>query len=49
MLMHPDNRSVDHLDSGIVCSGKRVYYAAPDNSPSPAAYSRLLNGPGLAR
>ncbi len=33
--MHADNRSVDHLDSGIVGSGKRVYDAAPDTGPPP--------------
>jgi hypothetical protein len=36
MLMHADNGGVDHLDSGIVGSGKRVYDAAPDTSPPPA-------------
>src|ERR1700756_1690035 len=33
MLMHADYRGVDHLDSGIVGSSKRVYDAAPDPSP----------------
>src|SRR5215470_11103538 len=33
MLMHADNGGVDHLDSGILGSGKRVYNAAPDTSP----------------
>src|SRR5215510_3877244 len=36
MLMHTDNGGVDHLDSGIVGSGKCVYDAAPDTSPPPA-------------
>jgi hypothetical protein len=31
--MHADNRGVDHLDSGIMGSGKRVDDAAPDTSP----------------
>ncbi|MBA7473270.1 hypothetical protein ES707_08605 [subsurface metagenome] len=35
MLMHADNRRVDHLDSGIVGSGKRVYDAAPDTGSPP--------------
>jgi hypothetical protein len=34
--MHTDNGGVDHLDSGIVGSGKCVYDAAPDTSPPPA-------------
>ena len=34
--MHADNRGVDHLDSGIMGSGKCVYDAAPDTSPPPA-------------
>jgi hypothetical protein len=33
--MHADNRGVDHLDSGIMGSGKCVYDAAPDTSPPP--------------
>jgi hypothetical protein len=36
MLMYTDNGGVDHLDSGIVGSGKCVYDAAPDTSPPPA-------------
>src|ERR1700733_3638156 len=36
MLMHADNGSVDHLDSGIMSSGKRVHDAAPDTRPPPA-------------
>src|SRR3954447_4017922 len=36
MLMHSDNRGVDHLNRGIVGSGKCVYNAAPDTSPPPA-------------
>ena len=35
MLMHADNGGVDHLDSGIVGSGKRAYDAAPDTGPTP--------------
>src|SRR5262245_45291572 len=36
MLMHADNGGVDHLDSGIMGSGKCVYDTAPDTSPPPA-------------
>ncbi len=36
MLMYPDNGGIDHLDSGIVECGKRVYDAAPDTGPPPA-------------
>src|SRR5436190_21832293 len=36
MLMDADNGGVDHLDSGIMGSGKCVYDAAPDTSPPPA-------------
>jgi hypothetical protein len=35
MLMHADNRGVDHLDSGIMGTGKCVDDAAPDTSPPP--------------
>ncbi|SCB56097.1 hypothetical protein GA0061098_10744 [Bradyrhizobium shewense] len=33
--MHADNGGVDHLDSGIMGSGKRFYEAAPNTSPPP--------------
>src|SRR5580704_8725615 len=33
--MHTDNRGVDHLDSGIMGSRKRIYDTAPDTSPPP--------------
>jgi hypothetical protein len=42
MLMHADNGGVDHLDSGIVGSGKRVHDAAPDASPPPPNRNFLL-------
>lgn len=35
MLMHADNRGVDHLDSGILGSSKCVYDAASDISAPP--------------
>jgi len=44
MLMHSDNRGVDHLDSGIVTSGKCVYDAAPDTSPPPADETVIASG-----
>lgn len=34
--MYTDNEGVDHLDSGIMGSGKCVNDAAPDAGPSPA-------------
>jgi hypothetical protein len=33
--MYADNRRVDHLDTGIMGSGKCVYDAAPDTSSPP--------------
>jgi hypothetical protein len=36
MLMHADNRGVDHLDSGIMGSGQCIYETAPDAGPAPA-------------
>jgi hypothetical protein len=44
MLMHSDNRDVDHLDSGIVSDGKCVYDAAPDTSPPPADETVIASG-----
>jgi hypothetical protein len=37
MLMHADNGGVDHLDSGIMSSGKFFYDAAPNTGPPPPA------------
>jgi len=34
--MHADNRGVDHLDSGIMGSGKCVDDATPDTGPPQA-------------
>ena len=42
--MHADNGSVDHLDSGIMGSGKCVYDAAPDTSPPPADEAVVASG-----
>jgi hypothetical protein len=42
--MHADNGGVDHLNSGIMGSGKCVYDAAPDTSPPPAYESVVASG-----
>jgi hypothetical protein len=45
MLMHSDNRGVDHLNSGIVSSGKCVYDAAPGTAASGRnGYSKWYTG-----
>ena len=42
--MDADNGGVDHLDSGIMGSGKCVYDAAPDTSPTPADEPVVASG-----
>ena len=42
--MDADNGGVDHLDSGIMGSGKCVYDAAPDTSPPPADEPVVASG-----
>lgn len=44
MLMYADNRGVNHLDSGIMGSGKCVYDAAPDTSSPPPDKSVVACG-----
>jgi hypothetical protein len=44
MLMHADDGGIDHLDSGIVSSGKRVYDATPDARPPPADDAIVTRG-----
>jgi hypothetical protein len=44
MLMHADNRGIDHLDSGIMGSGKRFYDAAPDTGPPPPDEAVVASG-----
>src|SRR5512140_2980560 len=44
VLMHADNRGVDHLDSGIMSAGKRIYDAAPDAGPSPTDEAVITSG-----
>jgi uncharacterized protein YbjT (DUF2867 family) len=39
-----DNGGVDHLDGGIMGSGKCVYHAAPDTSPPPANKAVVASG-----
>jgi hypothetical protein len=36
MLMHADNRRVDHLDSRVMGGSQGIYDAAPDTGPPPA-------------
>ena len=44
--MHADDGGVDHLDSGIVGYGKRVYDAAPDARPAPSDEAIVTGGVG---
>jgi hypothetical protein len=44
MLMHADNGSVDHLDSGIMGVGKRFYDAAPNTGPPPPDEAVVASG-----
>jgi hypothetical protein len=44
MLMHADNGGVDHLDSGIMGSGKRFYDAAPNTGPPPPDEAVVASG-----
>jgi hypothetical protein len=50
MLMHADNRGVDHLDSGIMDGCKCIYDAAPDISLPPAdeAVVAWVYGPNVS-
>ncbi|MGY3441743.1 hypothetical protein ACVW17_001744 [Bradyrhizobium sp. USDA 4473] len=43
MLMHADN-GVDHLNSGIMSSGKRFYDAAPNTGPPPPDEAVVASG-----
>ena len=42
--MHADNGGVDHLDGGIMSSGKCVYDATPDAGTPPADESVVASG-----
>ena len=42
--MHANNGSIDHLDSGIMGSGNRIYDAAPDPSPPPPDETVIASG-----
>jgi hypothetical protein len=44
MLMHADNGGVDHLDSGIMGSGKRFYDTAPNTGPPPPNEAVVASG-----
>jgi len=46
MLIHADNRGVDHLDSGIIGSGERVHDTAPHAGPPPANEAVVASGVG---
>src|SRR5262249_53789855 len=46
VLMHADDRRVDHLNRGIVGSGKRVHDPTPDAGPSPANEAVVASGVG---
>ena len=42
--MHADDGGVDHLDSGIMGSGKCVYDAAPNTGPPPPDEAVVASG-----
>lgn len=44
MLMHAYSGGVDHLDSAVMGSGKRVHDAATDTSSSPADEAVVARG-----
>jgi hypothetical protein len=45
LLMHTDNRGVDHLDSGIMGRRKRIYDTAPDTSQPTISAETVENDP----
>jgi hypothetical protein len=47
MLMHADNRGVDHLDGSIMGSGECVYDTTPHARSPPAAM--LPKNPGIQK
>jgi hypothetical protein len=44
MLMHADNRRINHLHRRIMGGGQRVHDPAPDTSPSPANEAVVAGG-----
>ncbi len=46
MLVHPHDRSVDHLDGGIMGSGERIHDPAPDPGAAPAHKAVVAGGVG---
>jgi hypothetical protein len=49
MLMHADNRGVDHLDSGIMGVGECIYDTTPHAGPPPANEAVVASGIGTER
>jgi hypothetical protein len=47
--MHADDRGINHLDSGIMGSGERVYDPTPHASPPPANEAVVASGVGTER
>jgi len=43
-LIHADNGGVDHLDSGIMGSGKRFYDRPPNTGPPPPNEAVVASG-----
>jgi hypothetical protein len=44
MLVHADDRGVDHLNGGVMGSGECVHNPALDPSPSPTNESLVAGG-----
>jgi len=44
MLMHADDGGVDHLDRGIMGSGKRFYDSVPNTGPPPPNEAVVASG-----
>ena len=44
MLMHADNRRINHLHRRIMGGGQRVHDPAPDTSPSPSNEAVVAGG-----
>jgi len=46
VLMHADNRCIDHLDSCIMGTSERIYDTAPHPGPPPANEAIVASGVG---
>src|ERR1043166_1062038 len=44
MLMHANNRRIDHLHGGVVSAAQRAHDPAPDASPSPTDEAIIASG-----